>query len=339
VFENSKTSREQGHVNLNFAIGEPFFLHRYIKIPSNIVPSRTYPPNGGNKALLEQLVEIYPGYHIVVTNGARQALGAVMYEVRQNKNGARMYAPVPHWGGFRSTAVRAGISLHSLRRCPDVIPTGPNVYPLITYPNNPSGLTCMGFDQIPEDNRMIWDGAYALGAYGDYWGLSKMHLDQAWCSIFSASKLFGISGLRVGWAVTKDLNLYKRLRRTVEAQTCGVSTYAQDVVASLLRSYPVSFQEKNRTFREANESLRIYARYCKSAIGHMCEEFSVSGMFAWFKIYPELQLKFKDKLVRHRIKLAPGTDFGVEEEGWWRMSLGHKGINIVHALQCLSLKE
>ena len=45
------------------------------------------------------------------------------------------------------------------------------------------------------------------------------------------------------------------------------------------------------------------------------------GMFAWF--YPIQPKKFQNALQRAKVALVDGRACGMEEDGWYRMSMGH----------------
>src|SRR5262249_10876159 len=128
----------------------------------------------------------------------------------------------------------------------------------------------------------VWDAAYAHGVYG-WKGIVPDHEVAVW----SASKLFGLSGLRVGWLVTKDEDFAKDAARYVEATTSGVSVLPQHRVAKVLwykREEPDEFEQgymKARQTLLANAGLfnNLLGKYVRSVEG---TPNNGVGMFAYF---------------------------------------------------------
>src|SRR4051812_4378156 len=78
--------------SFNLAVGEPFFLsnHTLPKVlgsTEEIDLDPTYPKLGGDADLLKELRLRHRGQHIVITNGAKQALFAALYALTQVEKG------------------------------------------------------------------------------------------------------------------------------------------------------------------------------------------------------------------------------------------------------------
>lgn len=62
--------------SFGLCIGEPYFLHRALKLSpfANAEGLQEYVPANGLPALVKELENQNPGFTIVVTNGAKQAI-------------------------------------------------------------------------------------------------------------------------------------------------------------------------------------------------------------------------------------------------------------------------
>jgi histidinol-phosphate/aromatic aminotransferase/cobyric acid decarboxylase-like protein len=92
---------------------------------------------------------------------------------------------------------------------------------VITSPNNPDGAESVGECEI-------WDAAYFHWVYGAK--AVPVHAVSVW----SAAKLFGVSGLRIGCVTTDDADLAEKMRQYIETTTSGVSNEAQTRLAGIL---------------------------------------------------------------------------------------------------------
>src|ERR1039457_3389810 len=65
----------------NLAVGEPFFLHEHLRgftEAAAVCGPYLYPQSRGEPELLKELERRYQGMHVVVCNGAKQAISAAM---------------------------------------------------------------------------------------------------------------------------------------------------------------------------------------------------------------------------------------------------------------------
>lgn len=309
----------------NLAVGEPFFLRAIVE--PLIYPAvaklnnLSYPLFKGSGRLLEELKWLYPGKHVVVTNGAKQALLAACYALireraKQRKeqhywaaDARRLFHRKPYWVTYPTIAELS----HLTFRDTDWHPEDPHTLRVTTSPNNPDGT-------VEVDSRCwdIWDAAYASPVYG--WdGIIPHHKISVW----SASKLYGLSGLRVGWLVTGDEYLAQAAAEYVEKTTSGVAVPCQEVMADVLAKgrenhaalIDAGAKARRQLFENASSLIRA------TPLVEKYEGFPLNkrGMFAWVKVQEPAE--FEAILAKAQVKVVDGIHCG-GDKGWYRISLG-----------------
>ena len=291
----------------NLAIGEPAFLQEAFAFEDCM-----YPPSAGTPELLETLSKICPGKHVVVTNGAKQAISASIYAM--NKYCACYgvdHAP-PYWPSFPTLAENFDVPF----KAGDSF-LGRSVS-IITHPNNPTGIV----DGISIDSRTydIWDSVYADFVYG-YDGIEPSHLIR----VDGVSKKYGLSGLRVGWLSTSIPDIAKFAAHFIEITTSGVSVVSQIIASKvILDDLAGKFDEGRKKARSTLISNGIHfamalSEYVDNVQGVPA---NATGMFAFFHIKTEFQKVFDAVLKAKKIFLVNGKSCGMIDEGWYRMNLG-----------------
>jgi aspartate/methionine/tyrosine aminotransferase len=276
----------------------------------------TYPYPTGYQPLVRHLEDKH-GAPVIITNGAKQALGAVFYALKKlgwNYCGEKS----PHWALIPPLAKMHGIDM-SHANGPHVDDKAPF---LLLSPNNPDGhcespeeLLRLSKEFKEHNLPLIHDGAYYTHIY-----LPGTHTLPAIgdVQIFSMSKMLGLSGLRIGYAVCHNLEFYKLIQEYVEAMTVGVSIYSQaflfDLLDRRMRSFPTlvqRFEGVSSLALEANKKL------CLGIDPEILEVpaniAEVPGMFGWFKVGP------KADFTKSKINIIDGALFGVP--GMVRMNL------------------
>jgi aspartate/methionine/tyrosine aminotransferase len=275
-----------------------------------------YPYPTGYQPLVRHLEEKHKA-PVIITNGAKQALGAVFYALKKmgwDYCGEKS----PYWALIPPLAKMHGIDM--------VHANGPRVEDkspfLLLSPNNPDGhcespeeLLCLSKEFKDNNLPLIHDGAYYTHIY-----LPGTHTLPAIgdVQIFSMSKMLGLSGLRLGYAVCYNPEFYKLIQEYVEAMTVGVSIYSQvflyDLLDKRMRSYPTlvqRFEGISSMALEANKKL------CLGIDPEILEVPSdvanIPGMFGWFKAGP------KADFTKSKINIIDGALFGAP--GMVRMNL------------------
>ena len=264
----------------NLAVGEPYFLHEVYGslYPQHFGGKVTYPLLTGDPELVEMLRQRFGGQHVVITNGAKQALLASCYALQlqrdrdpdQQYDFLQVYHPAPFWPTYPTIADLSGLGFTS-------VGMSKNSLNILTAPNNPNG-------SMEDQTRLqwdIWDAAYASRIYGwDY--LVPFHRISVW----SGAKLYGPSGYRVGWLATSDKHLATLAAEYVEKTTSGVATPSQYFMKGLLKNLAsLSPEEDARLHQKARKMLLDTSNEFMELRHHFKTVDGVplhgAGMFAW----------------------------------------------------------
>jgi aspartate/methionine/tyrosine aminotransferase len=282
-----------------------------------------YPPPAGSTALVKLLEDKYQA-PVVITNGAKQALGAVFYslnKIGKKKLGMRN----PYWALIPPLA-----NIHGLQ-CEDNY----DAY-LSILPNNPDGFA--------------YDYVYAkyLANYHKELGIPFIH-DAAYYTpiylpidynlgpigdvqIFSASKMHGMSGIRVGYAVCYNTDYYNLIREYVETMTVGVSLSSQDIYTDILTDLWTDNKKNDSFITEARNKFRIAKALCATINKNILEVpkdiINSNGMFGWFKVGSKCDFK------KAKIHTVEGKLFGNEE--MVRVNLGLPTNTLIDAIERLN---
>lgn len=320
----SMIARESKFGWINAAIGEPYFLQEALRFFYPLfgefkTDAFKYPASEGMAALREAIVA-EPGHHlsgfdprnVVITAGAKQGLLAALHSFKHEQfDTATM--PAPYWPSLPGLINRAGMSFVPY-------PTSRSQYvQLLTVPNNPTG------NHIPEvesrlkwsNQPLIWDAVYAAPLYGSY---SPLNADAI---VGSASKIYGLSGLRVGWAAFRNPDLAAAASLYAETTTSGVSTLAQQYMLQFLRRVDAErgwFESlrgiaANTLVKNAGMFNQYIRPFTQEVRGVPAGD---GGMFAWFS--PAYAEPFKKALEVARINLVDGVYAG--QQGYYRMNMG-----------------
>jgi len=316
--------------SLNLAVGEPFFLQnllhgneadnwyeRVLSVSSENVPSMlAYPAPAGDKLLLEELGWMYPGKHVVVTQGAKGGLFALMSVLRKKYPAFEVlhHSTDLHWPTHKTLAKLTGWKWNT----PSLGVAHNDSIRLMTAPNNPDGSEPRyeGLDERFD----IWDAAYASPIYG-----FEGPIPFSVASVWSAAKQFGLSGYRIGWVVTGEQWLADELKFFVEATSSGVSRLAQKSLAKLLLNWRVINRRRFDLFHaEARaELLRTAAAVDRVRYAFDTVEgapITGKGMYAWVKLRD--RERFDHALGLANAKVLGGEFCGGTAD-WVRISLGH----------------
>lgn len=298
----------------NLAVGEAEFLRQRLRhlVDSDIKvwpwTQTTYPELGGNEELLNVLKQAGYGPHVVVTNGAKQALLAAFYAMQKVYGKRKVSHEPPYWPSYPTLTNLVGMEFVNVRH-PDSIHCN-------TSPNNPDGR------QLDEECH-VWDAAYANPVYG--WNrVTPKHLVSVW----SMAKQFGASGLRVGWLCTHDQEVAEAAAYYVEITTSGVSGFAQQKAADIIQAYNSDTNLQYLTVEGGQKRLFLNASCFKDALSKYCEDVrgvpaGEAGMFAWFKVSESDLARFENALREAKVLLVTGEACGmVKKSGWFRMNLG-----------------
>lgn len=294
---------EPGAINL--AVGEPGCLQDAFSLyglyeATTCMPKQAYPPLAATPLLLEELRQLHPRGEIVVAAGAKHALLAAIYayrQIRSSRNSAMTVVHrAPYWPSHKTLAELVGCSFATTGGAVNEIRVN-------TSPNNPDG----SIDHTPCD---IWDAAYAHEVYN----FDAKDTPPHETAVYSAAKLFGMSGDRVGWLVTSNPEVAKIAAAYVESTTSGVSIYSQMRVADVLWRIHDHPKTAQAAYDDVRGRMKENALSLEDALDQVI--FFNRGMFAWLKADEALRRRFAAAKVRY----LPGEACG--KPGWARVNLG-----------------
>lgn len=320
--------KEKDSKVIDMAIGEPVFLQECLtrKLLPSIFASTwdvRYPYLGGNPELVDILKSYSGSKYVVVTNGAKHALQS-LFAVMAGAGGHRTAAlRTPYWPSYKTIAQQHGVTLIDIDKAKDK-----GVIRICTSPNNPDGhiqreVKCGGFD--------IWDAAYAHPVYG--FDPLMDHI-EAVATVHSPAKIFGLSGLRIGWVSTDDEEIARKVAMQVETTTSGVSNVAQQVLARFAKD--AQMRNNQALYDEAHHQLAANFTFFNRILAPFCEDVLSDGhgMFAYFSIHPE-EFNFEAALKRAGVRAVNGSACG-GTENHWRLSMGLPSTQTRMALELLA---
>lgn len=293
--------------------GDPF------KMPiRNDLLNWEYQPAAGKPDLVEILEEKYEA-RVVVCNGAKQALAASLYAFRASGIESIFYE-TPYYPANPSLVKSVGLTWAPVNQAGST---------LITSPNNPNGKNLRNVDIIEQQCRKptIHDAAYYTEIYLPE---DQLPLPLGRIQLFSMSKMYGLSGLRIGYAVCHDEQYYQSLVDFIEMSTAGVSTASQDIarnIESMLLEHPEYYRE---FVAEARAAITLSRKELEGLDPDVLElvPSTSNSMFGWFKAGPALDNKSA------KVHILPGELFG--QPGMMRMNIAHPPKLIREAVQRLN---
>jgi aspartate/methionine/tyrosine aminotransferase len=291
----------------NLGVGEPIIIQKHVKFPHFNAPRGPfeYPTMDGRPDLVWELKDLHPGVeHVVIANGGKQALAAAFYAYKEARGKTHVEHAAPYWPSYPTLARFAGMTFGSFGESYE------DSIKVITSPNNPDG----GFGQ-PGASCDVWDAVYASKTYG-WMGIEPTYGVR----IGSASKLMGLSGVRIGWALTNDADLAAMMRRYVEFTTSGVSVLAQEYVCDALAH--MSTAQLSEGFARARRDMLSNGNSLKHLLGsHLAEIKGVpadgTGMFAW--VLPKSPDAFLAACEAGKVAVVTGAACG--RPGWVRLNM------------------
>ena len=297
---------------------------------------------------------------IVPTNGGTHAIWAVMHALFEP--GDELIVPDPEWPPTMAIATAAkatpvGVPIYEnlawrwdldeLERA--ITPRTRAIY--VNSPNNPTGgvLTRSDLERIAAiaTERKLWvisDEAYEDIIYkGEHVSIASLPgMYDRTISIFTFSKSYAITGLRLGYFVLPDKVLRDRAIKVVAYTTSNVSSVVQYGGIGALEGH----QDVVAAFRDELKARRdlFYAGLADAAPDILTGEPPDGAFYAFVRINadwvreaglpgPSVSWAMAEHLIKHgKIGCVPGVDFGPSAEGYLRLCFGRSRNELQGAL-------
>jgi aspartate aminotransferase len=342
---------------IHLEVGEPDF-----PTPSHIIDAAheaaraghtRYAPNAGLPELREALAEKVlsrNGYEaspeqVVVTQGGIQALYLTLRALLEP--GDEVLLPDPAWPNFRMIAHLLGARVlpYPLVAEGDFLPRPEDLERLLTprtrailvnSPSNPLGTvlprelakTLLDFAR----SRGLWfiaDEVYDELTFDDTFLSvgSVAEPDERLVSVYSFSKVYAMTGWRVGYLVAPP-DLAALLTRMQEPIVSCVNTPAQMAALAavsgpqhLVREMRDAYRERRDELLEILDSGKLASSRPSGAF-YVWTDVSAAGM-------PSMELA-RSLIEREHVAVAPGSAFGELGEGYVRLSLASSREDLFH---------
>jgi len=308
-----------GWIDLGY--GEPVVIQKILHQILDRVPialptgkdllNSQYQPPKGMQRLVDFLEKKY-GAKVVVTNGAKQGIAAVMYALKKmGHNACTMHRP--YWTSTPNLIQTQGLDVKFLDE-----PNSATGALLLTAPNNPDGMdfSQAQLKQMTEDAKangvkLIHDAAY----YSMIYSMDVPAIPVGDVQIYSFAKMYGLSGLRIGYVVCRDESFVQYVTEFVEKSCSGVSTASQEMALTI-----------ETHFANNPKEYELFVTLCRGAIAESASMMNAldpevlevqwpkcNSMFGWAKVGPKFDAKAA------KVNMIDGDLFG--KPGYVRFNL------------------
>jgi L-glutamine---4-(methylsulfanyl)-2-oxobutanoate aminotransferase len=299
-----------------------------------------YPPFDGHRDLREAIAERYAADHgvaldpdreVAVVPGTKTAIMLATLAAAGERDGVLL--PDPGYPDYRSAVALAAAREVALpldasaghQPDYDAVPAAERERArllVLNYPSNPCAVcarpgTFEAAVAFAHEHGcwLLNDLAYGFLAFDGRRGASVLECDGARdvaIELWSPSKIYGMAGWRVGFAVG-NAEVVGRIRALVDHATAGVFTAVQRGLTAALRGDQADVAQRRA----------IYARRRDELVGTLraagAEIDAPEGTFyAWWR--PPDGLTPQRLIREHRVAVAPGEGFGARGAGWVRLS-------------------
>ncbi len=302
---------------------------------------------------------------VLVSNGGTHGLYAVFHSILEP--GDEVIIPGPEWPPTMSIVQTAGGTAvqvplrEELGWCWNIDEVERAITPktrvlYLNSPNNPSGgiLTRADIErlaQIARDRNLlvVSDEAYEDVVFkGEHISIASLPgMYDRTIPVYTMSKSYAITGVRVGYFAIKDPTLRDRALKVVLYTTSNVSSIAQYGALGALEGSQQCIEDFKVELQYRRDM--FYKGLQESAPGVFSGAPPDGAFYAFVKINPDwakqagitgesLSWAMAEYLIKHgRIGCVPGVDFSVESEGYIRFCTCRSREELTGALA--SMKE
>ncbi len=369
----ARALKKEGKPLIHLGGGEPVFPAPQAAVEAIVEKAQSrrikYTPSSGTPELKEAVIKytlenygkkVAPE-NIIISAGAKQAL--FNFLLAAVEEGDEVIFPAPYWVSYPEMVKMAGAtpvivrpeqgSLQVSFEQIESAVTDKTKAILLNSPNNPSGLI---FDaafikavvQLAEQknifllmddiyHKLVFDGKNCPNPY-DY-STNGQNLVIA----NGVSKLYGLTGLRIGWAVSENKSLISAMGR-MQAQSTSCNSDLSEVAAAAALSGDQSCIKDLCSLLQSNRNV-LLAELAQIPHLKIHQPQGTFYSFADFSYYnPDSQALAQYLLEKALVAVVPGVAFGLD--GYLRISFCASQDSIVEgvrrikqALENLSLKE
>jgi L-glutamine---4-(methylsulfanyl)-2-oxobutanoate aminotransferase len=330
---------------------------RAAALETDTVAVHGYPPFQGHPDLRAAIAERYRADHGVELDPEREVAvvpgtktGIMLATLAAAGEGDAVLLPDPGYPDYRSAVALAAareVALPldaSAGHQPDfgAVPAADRERArllVLNYPSNPLAVCAAPgtFDAAVAFARehgcwLLNDLAYGFLAFDGHRGASVLESDGARdvaIELWSPSKIYGMAGWRVGFAVGAA-ELVGRIKALVDHTTAGVWTGLQRGLVAALRGDQEHVARRREVYRLRRDALVGTLRAAGAEI-----DAPEGTFYAWWR--PPPGLSAERLLAEHRLAVAPGEGFGARGAGWVRLSLALPEADVLEGAQRLAL--
>jgi aspartate/methionine/tyrosine aminotransferase len=281
----------------DFGWGEPYCVREALKhyykrksLKPIKIDSMGYTPDDGDEKLIEltkDFIEETTGIryeYVIITHGTTGALNVALRVLAREGRGL-CFTHKYHFPYYPAIIEKNGYRhMTGLYRDHEEQLKHSNTVGLVDSPSNPEGDLLLYTDV---GNNIIWDSVYHNPVFINSIPVRPDH--RVNCG--SYSKIFGLTGLRVGWIATNNKEDYEKFRDENLYENCTMSFLNQDMAVDILNNIDLDNFMRSAKYR-INNNREMFDRISNLFDGQSVPE---NGMFysAWATPYT---YKLLDKL-------------------------------------------
>lgn len=244
--------------NFDFGWGEPFCVREALKhyykrkVHKAVdIDSLKYPPDDGDQDLIDLtrwFIKETTGIeykHIIITNGTTGAINIALRALAKEGKSV-CYTHKYHFPYYPQIIEKNGYRHQTgLYRDHEQQLGRDSVIGIVDSPANPTGDLLLYYDH---KNNIIWDSVYHNPVYINTIPVIPDH--RVNCG--SYSKVFGLTGSRIGWIATNSEEDYKKFSDENLYENCTISAPSQDLLLDIFDNMDLNNFMRSAKYRVNN---------------------------------------------------------------------------------------